>query len=218
MALERLSCAYFLYIFEQQNQSLARQLTFADRYLFLLERAHIVRAPFVPRKRDMVWLTGFCVIFVGFGGFVVYEFVTSFSELSREDGLCRCGIPPDAVFAVMTSDMIINISLNGVFIWLLKPVLSSLANPTHFGTEASQTRNPINRGLSRAESIFKGLKKEKKDRTSFQDTVKDMLWRNVIGSTLILLFTIANGAVLLTVEEATLSHVISLTCLVDRKF
>lgn len=167
----------------------------------------------------MVWLTGFCVIVVGFGGFVVYEFVTSFSELSREDGLCRCGIPPDAVLAVMTSDMVINVSLNGVFIWLLKPVLSSRANPTHFGTETSQTRNPIkNRSLSRAESIFRGLKKEKKDRMSFQDTVKDMLWRNVIGSTLILLFTVANGAVLLSVKEATLSHVISLTCLVDRKF
>jgi len=185
-------------------------------YLFLLERAYIVRAPFVSRKRDTIWLTGFCIIIVGFGGFITYELVTLPFEPLREDGLCRSSLRSDDIYAIIAWDTVISLALNGVFIWLLRPVLSSRANPDHFGIEGSQSENRIkNRSLSRAGSIIKFLPKDKKDRTPFQDTVKTMLWRNVIGSTLILIFTIANNTVFVTVKAASLTHICMLNCLTD---
>lgn len=55
------------------------------RYVFLVERAHVLRAPFVERMRDWIWVAGLAVTVCGLGGIVVVgsicEFVLGFVAL-----------------------------------------------------------------------------------------------------------------------------------------
>jgi hypothetical protein len=218
MALERLLCKYFPHTSEQHDRSFEHKLIFAGRYLFLLERVHIVRAPFASRGHDVVWLAGFCFIFMGFGGLTTYEAITAHSGLSLEDGLCRVGLVPYMAFEFMGVDTFISVALTGIFIWLLRPVLNSRANPNLFGVSVSQRRDSSQHSsLPRAVLSINSLLKHKKDRKSFQDIAKSMMWRNVIGSTLILLFTFANIIIFLKVKAVEQGHVIALVIMNDRK-
>jgi len=217
MASERLLCKYFPHTSEQHDRSFEHQLIFAGRYLFLLERVHIFRAPFASRGHDVVWLVGFCFIFIGFGGLTTYEAITAHSELSLEDGLCRVALVPYMAFEFMGVDTFISVALTGIFIWLLRPVLNSRANPDLFGVSVSQRRDSSHHSLPRAVLSINSLPKHKKDRKSFQDIAKGMLWRNVIGSTLILLFTFANIIVFLKVKVVEQGHVTALVGINDRE-
>lgn len=60
-------------------------------YLFLLERVHIVRAPFVDRVRDPIYALGAILTIGGFAAVMAYQCIDPTAELSREDGICRIG-------------------------------------------------------------------------------------------------------------------------------
>ena len=154
----------------------------------------------------------------GFGGLIIYEQVSAHAELSKVDGICQIGITRDAGYFVMAFDATINVALNGIFIWLLMPVLQSRAHrEEHGGEQQGTTTNALERWSSTRSSVIGIFKYQSKGSgaTTFRETVKDMLWRNVVGSTLVLLLTLANVAVFLTVSAAKLSHVCLLTCLSD---
>lgn len=161
------------------------------------------------------------VIVLGFGGLIIYEQFSAHAAVSDIDGLCRIGISQDASIAVMAMDTAVNFGLNGIFIWLLMPVLRSRA---HREDSYEEQPEPITNAMKRLSStgtsilgILKYPRRKESGTTPFHETVKDMLWRNVIGAALILMLTLANNLVFLTVEAAQLSHVCLLTCLSDGK-
>jgi hypothetical protein len=155
---------------------------------------------------------------LGFGALVIYEQFSSHSAVSDIDGLCRIGISQGASLAAMALDIVINFALNGIFVWLLMPLLRSKAHREQRGEEQAEPNAKASKSLSSTGSSLMGIlryPRKSSVSTPFHETVKDMLWRNVIGAALILLLTLANNIVFLTVEAAQLSHVCLLTCLSD---
>lgn len=144
-----------------------------------------------------------------------YEFVAPTSKLSRVDGICRIGIHPDSGYAVLALDTTINVALTGIFIWQLRPALGSSVtrSPTHLSTSSS------GRGGWSVLNFFRGNNND--DRSSAlaksQRNLKVMLFRNVVGSSLVLCATIANNAIFLTWSFAAHSHACQLMCLTDSK-
>jgi hypothetical protein len=186
------------------------------RYLFLVERVHIVRAPFIDRMRDPVWVIGAVLTVGGFASIMGYEFVAPRSDLSRVDGICRIGIHPDAGIAVIALDTTINVALIGIFIWQLQPALGSTV-PWRYNGSADSSARTWNRPFL---NLFRRAT-DKGDlstaRLSSSRQLKVMLIRNVIGSSLLLCATIANNAIFLTWSFALDSHACQLMCLTDSK-
>ena len=95
-----------------------------NSYVFLLERARIVRAPFVPRRKDMLWIVGMIFICGGFGVIAIVGYITPVVELSGLDGRCRIGLPSKVSLPLMSFDIGVNVLLTGMFLYLLKPMLA----------------------------------------------------------------------------------------------
>ncbi|KAH7344274.1 hypothetical protein BKA66DRAFT_434381 [Pyrenochaeta sp. MPI-SDFR-AT-0127] len=181
-------------------------------YLFLLERVHIVRAPFVDRVRDPIYIVGAISTICGFAAIMAYQFVAPMAELSREDGICRIGIQSGAAIAVIVLDTVINIALTMVFIWQLRPAINSIAHPPPIPAPSIVSVKP-RLAISHNISWRKVVTSVKK--TSSRDNLRAMLVRNVVGSSLLLLNTIANNAIFLTWSFAKMSHACLLMCLTD---
>jgi hypothetical protein len=183
------------------------------RYLFLLERVHIVRAPFIDRVKDPVWVVGAILTVIGWAAIIAYEYIAPRAELSRVDGICRIGIRPDSAIAVIVLDTVVNVALAAIFIWQLRPALSSIIHWETGGSSklsaGTSTRSLLN--------IFRTNSDEGRTtaRVNSARNVKAMLLRNVVGSCLLLCAQIANNVLFLTWPFATHSHVCQLMCLTD---
>ena len=171
-------------------------LLIPHRYLFLLERVHVVRAPFVDRIRDPVWVIGAILIMIGFVVVTAFESISPRSELSRVDGVCRIGIQPHSGYALIALDTTINLVLTGIFIWQLRPALGVSVIPWL---------------PNRTSGSGSGWK-------ASQRNVKAMLLRNVLGTSLLLCTTITNNTLFLTRPFAVYSHACQLMCVTDSKY
>ncbi len=87
-------------------------------YLFLAERARLMRLPLVNQKHDVIWLANMAMIVIGFGIIAVLAFVYLVSKVSPVDGQCRIGLHLGITVALLAYDMLINIWLTGLFIKL----------------------------------------------------------------------------------------------------
>ncbi|KAF2638526.1 hypothetical protein P280DRAFT_367887, partial [Massarina eburnea CBS 473.64] len=174
-------------------------------YLFFIERVHVVRAPLVRRFRDRVWIIGVLMTVLGLGGITGYELVSPHAVLSHADGYCRIGVASDAAICIITMDTLIGTLLTAIFIGILRPSLRSTA----IRPEAGMDRR-------RGSSIMPIIRQKKRStEVSARQHLKVMLWRNIIGSCVILANTLINNIIFLTWKYAMRSHVCLLTCLTD---
>lgn len=151
----------------------------------------------------------------GFSGLIGYELIAPTAELSREDGVCRIGIRPPAAISVMVLDTAINVVLTGVFIWQLWPAITSISSRTsHFMQDAGRKRNL--KGI--IGKLFHTKDTTSLERRSSRGNLRKMLIRNVAGSSLLLLCTIANNVIFLQFSFAKMAHACLLMCLSDGKF
>lgn len=183
------------------------------RYLFLLERIHVVRAPFVDRRRDPIYVVGAVLTTGGFIGIMSWQFINPTAELSRKDGECRIGIQPGAAIAIIVLDSVINFVLTGVFVWQLQPAMASALPKLRSITSASnkEATSPVVGSSSwkkRVRDFIQG--------SSLSD-VRLMMVRNVVGSGMILTVTLINNGLFLTRAFAKLGHACMLMCLGDGK-
>ncbi|KAL0263759.1 hypothetical protein SLS55_002741 [Diplodia seriata] len=91
-------------------------------YLFLVERAHVIRAPSTRRLSDKVWLTGMAIVCLGFGALSVVGFLWPVAKIT--DGQCRVGLLSRVTIPIISFDIVINIGFTVLFIRLLWPLLS----------------------------------------------------------------------------------------------
>ncbi|KAH9863623.1 hypothetical protein J1614_009555, partial [Plenodomus biglobosus] len=182
-------------------------------YLFLLERIHIVRAPFIDRSRDPIYVVGtFLTVGVN-AAIMAYEFKDPITELSRETGLCRIGVQPHAAIAIMVFDTMLNIALTAIFAWQVRPAIKAdpartLWYPDRAGSEQRLSRRRRVRCMFRERTA--GLR-----RMSMRRSIRIMLIRNVVGSSLLLVITATNNIVYLTWSSANKSHICLLMCMSD---
>lgn len=120
-----------------KNLNIRRLLYYnGNRDIFLVERAHALRAPYLRRAHDWIWLARMIVVASGFGTITVFAFIYPLTDLSTTDGKCRIGLPLKVSIPLLSLDATINLALTGVFIYLLQPLLnfSGLSNTSPLWT------------------------------------------------------------------------------------
>jgi hypothetical protein len=166
--------------------------------MFWLERVRIVRAPFIDRFRDPIWIVGMILIFGGFVTMTGCEFISPRAFLSHVDGSCTIGIHPTYATAVIAVDTFFNFLLMGIFILQFRPADGFAACKP---VMCKVTRETDNRTSSIRASLHRDLRR--------------MLVKNVVGSIFMLLATAVNNILFITQEWANESHSCQLLCLSD---
>lgn len=181
------------------------------RYIFYLERIHIARLPVVlERRRDPIWIAGMVITIAFFGGMALWCIATPHAGISIHDGHCRIGSDMIPSYITFSFDIIINIGLTGVFVWLILPVLRNQARGSATDVlEASQppARNPF------ALRGFLSSNTERDDQLSL--SIKKMLRRNIIGSALTFVAGAINLIIYFVDATSQIAYVCYTLCIVD---
>ncbi|KAF2788086.1 hypothetical protein K505DRAFT_286769 [Melanomma pulvis-pyrius CBS 109.77] len=198
-------------------------------YLFLLERARIVRSPFMPRHRDYLWLPGIIIIVGGFGTIAIIGYLSPIVELSALDGRCRIGLPSQVSFPLLSFDVGVNILLTGVFLWLLRPVLSFHGLGTLGGVCGNRVTRAVKRSLGRTSELESGSRssssndgntavfegEDERLTRAINRNIKTLLWKSLIGSCAIMLPTVANMAQFYIMQGRELGWICLTICTLD---
>ncbi|OCL05032.1 hypothetical protein AOQ84DRAFT_414522 [Glonium stellatum] len=182
-------------------------------YIFLVERAHALRAPYLRRTHDWVWLAGMIVVASGFGTIAVFAFVYPLTDLATTDGKCHIGLPLKVTIPLLSFDAIINLALTGVFIYLLQPLLS-------FGGLSNTSPLWPNKLTSCIRRVLKIKERLDSDYSSpinrnFLKSIEALLWKSLIGSVLVTLPTVANLGLLYHMKGRELGWLCFTICTID---
>lgn len=182
-----------------------------SRYTFYLERIHIVRLPVViNRSRDPVWVAGMLITVGLFGGMALWCIATPHAGISVHDGHCRIGSDMIPSYITFSSDIVINIGLTGVFIWLILPVLK---NQTR-GTATDFSESPQSPG--RTSFTLRGVLSSDVGRDDqLSRSVKGMLRKNIIGSALTFVAGAINLVIYFVDATSQIAYVCFTLCIVD---
>jgi hypothetical protein len=166
-------------------------LTFTTcRYLFLVERAHILRAPYAPRYKDLLWLLSTIAIVVCLGAICIAGIVSPKYVLSEVDGRCRIGLQRYAAIPLLTCDIVINLYLTAVFIYLLSPLVK---DNTSSGTGVvNRVTLCISKTLGRVQQ--KATMDLHRSNKALVKRVETLLQKTLIGCVLVILPTAGNLA------------------------
>ena len=131
-------------------------------YLFLVERAHVIRGPRARQGRfhDPIWISGIVAITVGFGSIICDAFMYPLYKLQNE--ACHIGLPPKVSIPLLTYDIFINVALTGVFIYYLRPLLNFRVNMRQDRQESAESLSlPVGpaRHISRTVQITSTIEK-----------------------------------------------------------
>jgi hypothetical protein len=182
-----------------------------SRYMFLLEVVHVVRSPFVERKRDPVFVVGGTIVVAGTIALLIWENIDPISSLSRVNGICYIGIQNDATIFLLSFDIAVNLALTLLFVWQLRP-----NNPLIHRQSESTTSSKPKRQLSRVLDSFTAKERSSTIRSkASQASLRAMIWRIMLGSALVLMATTINCVVFLKWHGSHMGHACLLLCLSD---
>jgi hypothetical protein len=190
----------------------------ACSYIFLLERARVVRAPFMSRYRDYLWLFGMLILLGGFGSIAIVGYLSPVVELSRLDGRCRIGLPNKVSFPLLCFDVAVNFLLTGVFFWLLRPVLDFhglLSVSNWFGGRLSSR---VKQSVKKRELSLQRETDGGSLKSAMNKNIRTLLWKCLIGSTLVMLPTVGNMAQFYVMNSRELGWVCLTICTLDSEF
>jgi hypothetical protein len=143
----------------------------------------------MPRYRDPLWLWSTIAV----AGSLVATAVAGFVEPLHEffpDGRCHIGLQRYSSIPLLTCDIIINIYLTLVFVYLMSPLIKSTRpsggsfgnSITHWiGSSFSRARQKANVDLHRSNQVM-------------AQRVEKLLWKTLIGCALVILPTAGNLA------------------------
>ncbi|KAK7188104.1 hypothetical protein DPSP01_001645 [Paraphaeosphaeria sporulosa] len=184
-------------------------------YMFLLERAHVVRAPFIRKRTDdWVWVGGTTLICVTFGAISIWGLITPHAELSLDDGQCRIGLAKVPAYLLLIFDALINAALTVLFVVLLRPVLEFRERTSTCFDDGnpSPSVNRFRQALRQLRSL--GFK-EDEGTDNFSTSIKIVLWKNVVGSGITFMASAANLIVFFSEKGSQLAFVCLVSCMAD---
>ncbi|KAF2158207.1 hypothetical protein K461DRAFT_290454 [Myriangium duriaei CBS 260.36] len=186
--------------------------------LFLVERAHTIRAHNKSRFHDPMWVVFIVVIALGFGTIMILAFIRPIAEVSRIDRICRISLPPYVAMPILVYDVALNLAVTAVFVHLLRTLTMTKARPrtiapiivhnsvSHVTQSSTPKDHEDNREVeSRITNIIEGARVSGFDG---EDAPRDVViskrgkWtdgliaRSIVGAVLVLLPTIANMGIL----------------------
>lgn len=189
------------YHVRQRTSLINNSLLIALSYVFLVERVHVVRAPFVHRNYD--WLYWACMIMVitSFLGVAINACLQPITEM-QADGRCHIGVSTGVSIPILVVDICANIALTGVFVYLLRPIVKLYGLNTISGAFAGITRKEPHTQQTRNE-------------TAVQRNVRILLWKSLVGGILMMLATTANMVQLYITAGRGLALVCLTVCVLD---
>lgn len=172
-------------------------------YAFMVERVHVVRAPFVRRSKDNVYLA--CVIpaMVLYTAISINSYFWRVTAMHNSDGRCHFGIRKPASIPILTVNVLTNVALTGVFFYLLRPVIK-------FHGMAS-----VSAVLSRKSKTETIIAQPAKIESAVQRNIRILLWRSIIGSILIELPVAANMIQFIVTRGEELGMLCLTFCMID---
>lgn len=139
-------------------------------FLFLVERIHVVRAPFVRRKKDRIYLACLAMVIFMYGPVIIFSYVKPVINMGSSGRRCNFGIRGTASIPVLAVNMFADLVLTGVFFYLLRPMTKSRGSRT---TIESRTDRNTPQKDNDCQS------------TPVQRNIRSLLWKSLIGSLLI---------------------------------
>ncbi|KAF2641391.1 hypothetical protein P280DRAFT_397991 [Massarina eburnea CBS 473.64] len=171
-------------------------------YIFLIQRVHVVRAPFVPLWRDWVYLALLVLTSTSFLSVAINAYLSVIIQL-HSNGRCYIGIPGKASIPFMAVDIFCNIVLTAVFVYLLRPVIKVHGVSMFSGVlRASRHNAPV------------ATTRDAQD-TTVHKNIRILLWKSLIGSILVMLPTMANMVQFYITGGRELAVVCISLCLAD---
>lgn len=171
-------------------------------YAFLVERVHIVRAPFVRRSKDMVYIACLIPAMVMYAAISLNSYFWRVTAMHESDGRCHFGIKSQASIPILSVNVFTNVALTGVFFYLLRPIikLHGLPNVSAALTRKSKTEPVIAQPASES---------------AVQRNIKTLLTKSIIGAILIELPVAANMIQFLITGGKELGMMCLTFCMVD---
>ena len=172
----------------------------------------------MSRYKDHLWLVGMLIIVGGFGSIAIVGYMSPVVELSHLDGRCRIGLPPKVSFPLLCFDVAVNFLLTGVFFWLLRPVLDFhglLSVSNWFGGKFSDR---LKHSMHKRELSLQRERDGGSLKSAMNKNIRTLLWKCLIGSTLVMLPTVGNMAQFYVMNSRELGWVCLTICTLDSKF
>lgn len=145
-----------------------------------------------------------------FGGMAIWSISTPHAKLSIDDGHCRIGSGMIPSYITFSCDVIINVGLTGIFVWLIRPVLGNQARAP--ATIMIETAHLPIRNQSVLGSVITS-NNGKDDQLSL--SVSRMLRRNIIGSALTLVAGTMNLIIYFVDATSQIAYVCYTLCTID---
>lgn len=169
------------------------------------------------RLKDRVWLLGMFIVCGGFGTIAIIGYMSPVVELSSLDGRCRIGLPPRVSFPLLCFDVAVNFLLTGVFFWLLRPVLDFHGLLRASSWCGERITNKLKRSMRKREEQAQMSLEGASLKSAMNRNIKTLLWKCLIGSTLVMLPTVANMTQFYIMDSRELGWVCLTICTLDGK-
>jgi hypothetical protein len=175
-------------------------------FLFLVERIHVVRAPFVQRKNDKIYLGCLAIVLLTFGPVVVNCYVQPITYMAASNGRCHFGIRGSASIPILAVNLFVDLVLTGVFFYLLRPSVRVPVLPT----VSKLLKSWSNKDFVQTQ--------DNSNETAAQRTIRTLLWKSIIGSLLIEIPMMANMIQFVITSGHEFGTICAAVCVVEGKF
>jgi hypothetical protein len=175
--------------------------------LFLIERIHVVRAPYVQRKNDKIYLGCLAMVLLMFGPVVVNCYIQPVTYMSAANGRCHFGIRGSASIPILAVNIFVDLVLTGVFFYLLRPDVRVPIIPTATASDAFRIWS--NGGVVQTQ--------DDSNETAAQRTIRTLLWKSIVGSLLIEIPMMANMIQFVITKGHELGTICTIVCVVEGK-
>jgi hypothetical protein len=188
-------------------------------YMFMIERAHSIRAPYTRRLKDLVWCFWMLFSGVGFAVLVIIAFL--YPHTRESQGTCEMGLPEGVSVALLLYDVLINFSLTAVFIWLIRPLLAF--HRSNDPDSKSYFRDQLRITFSKTFAWIpirlpdSGGPYRQAVNQSIVGQIERLVWKTIAGTLLIVMPTIANLVSLTAMGGREHAWVCFTVCTADSK-
>lgn len=171
-------------------------------FLFLIERIRVVRAPFVQRKHDKIYLACLGMVVLLFCPVIIHSYSNPVINMGPSKRRCYFGIRGTASVSVLAVNMFMDLVLTGVFLYLLRPIVTSATTCSSLALKSQCAR-------------MEPLMPLNTNETNVQHNIRTLLWKSIIGSLLIEIPMMANMIQFVITKGNELGTICLILCVVE---
>jgi uncharacterized protein involved in cysteine biosynthesis len=167
----------------------------------------------MKRTHNWIWIVGSTLTLSGFTAIGVGCFVSPIAEMSSIDGHCRIGIPQYITIPLVVYDVVLNILLTSVFVYLLSPLIRS-GKLSMKAFPASRLTRCLGNMCSRSKSRTSLIQADQGNQLMIR-RIERLLLKTFVGSILVILPTVGNVTALSALGGRELGWLCLTTCTFD---